>query len=53
MLVVTNSERVVRTCCTMYAAYPYLVESLPFSREDIDFDILLEKVRGWAMCQYA
>jgi hypothetical protein len=50
VLVVTHSERVVRTCSPLYATYPYLVESLPYTREDIDFEIMLEKV-SWVKCR--
>ncbi len=45
VLVVTNNERVVRQCSPVYALHPYLVDTIPFSRDDVDFEIMLEKVR--------
>lgn len=44
VLVITNNERVVRQCNPVFALYPYFVESLPYTRDDVDFEILLEKV---------
>jgi pyruvate kinase len=46
VLVITNNARVVRQLGPLYGAHPYLVETIPFSREDVDFEILLEKVRS-------
>ncbi len=50
VLVVTNSERVIRQCSPVFAVHPFLVDTIPFSREDVDFEIMLEKVRGSCRC---
>lgn len=46
---ITSNERVVRQCAPVFAVYPFMVDSLPIMREDVDFDILLEKV-GRMLC---
>lgn len=43
VLVITSNERVVRQCAPVFALYPYVVDSLPYTRDDVEFDILLEK----------
>lgn len=40
VLVVTNNERVVRQCSPVFSLYPFLVDSLPYTREDVDFEIM-------------
>ncbi|GFH10858.1 pyruvate kinase, partial [Haematococcus lacustris] len=43
VLVVTNNERVARQCSPCSALYPYLVDTLPYTRDDIEFELMLEK----------
>lgn len=43
VLVVTPSESVARQCGLHYALHPYVVPALPASRQDVEFDVLLEE----------
>eukprot|EP00798_Chlamydomonas_sp_ICE-L_P012268 gene12268-15414_t len=49
VLVVTNNERAVRQCAPVFALHPYLVQDMPTARDDIDFEIMIEKAMIYAL----